>query len=53
MGTGCNRAILSALDTTWMMKDLLENPDKIEELQKKWNQSYRIMVAASPEDLQV
>lgn len=56
-GTGANRAVLFALDTAWMIKELFENwemkhnPTLIKKLQTQWHSNYRLAIQASPNDL--
>jgi len=52
-GTGANRAVLSALDTAYMIKEFFDMKEK--EPQKVLNNAarfYRVLVAAEPADLQ-
>jgi len=57
LGTGANRAILSALDTTWMIKGLYSNGGKqvgnaqLKQLETQWQESFKIMMNSSPDDL--
>jgi len=52
LGTGANRAILSALDTAWMIKKVFtQTSASLQDILKESTEYYRIMVAASPEDL--
>jgi len=55
LGTGANRAVLSALDTAYFVKTVLERDvgkkKSDAELEKEWTKSYRIMMAAMPEDI--
>ncbi|ELR17997.1 uncharacterized protein ACA1_209420 [Acanthamoeba castellanii str. Neff] len=57
LGTGANRAILSALDTTWMVKGMYGNGAKqvscaqLKQLETQWQDSFKIMMNSSPDDL--
>jgi len=52
LGTGANRAILSAMDTAWMIRNFFsDSSTPPEQLIKQSTEYYRIMVAASPEDI--
>lgn len=57
LGTGANRAILSALDTTWMVKGMYGNGAKqvscaqLKQLETQWQESFKIMMNSSPDDL--
>ncbi|KAL6074477.1 [F-actin]-monooxygenase mical3 [Balamuthia mandrillaris] len=53
LGTGANRAILAALDATWMMKRFQEERGRTapEELLKEWAIDFKIMMVAEEKDL--
>eukprot|EP01087_Luapelamoeba_hula_P001011 TRINITY_DN1076_c0_g1_i2.p1 TRINITY_DN1076_c0_g1~~TRINITY_DN1076_c0_g1_i2.p1 ORF type:complete len:1930 (-),score=528.69 TRINITY_DN1076_c0_g1_i2:16-5805(-) len=58
LGTGANRAVLSALDTAWMVKQMWGgNQGKqvstadLERLSRQWAADFKVMMNAGPEDL--
>jgi len=57
LGTGANRAVLSALDTAWMVKHMFSNqgrpvgPAELERMQRQWAADFKVMMNAGPEDL--
>jgi len=51
-GTGANRAVLSSMDTAWMLKHFFgDNDMSDEQLLNEATQFYKIMVCAEPKDL--
>eukprot|EP01121_Diplochlamys_sp_Union-15-3_P020889 TRINITY_DN829_c0_g1_i1.p1 TRINITY_DN829_c0_g1~~TRINITY_DN829_c0_g1_i1.p1 ORF type:complete len:170 (-),score=27.67 TRINITY_DN829_c0_g1_i1:96-605(-) len=52
LGTGANRALLSAMDTAWLVKKFFSEPntppEKLRESTKKY---YKVLSVSSPEDL--
>jgi len=51
LGTGCNRAILAALDTAWITKTFMEREKPLDQLKQRWTADYRFLSAATETDI--
>jgi 2-polyprenyl-6-methoxyphenol hydroxylase-like FAD-dependent oxidoreductase len=51
IGTGANRAVLSALDVTWVVKHFFENGKSAEKAAEECSKYYRALLSSAPTDL--